>query len=69
MTMAYQVAMQEAQRRGPWLEEEDKQLIAVVALLGERRWEAIARASGDYSLGNEVENKLCSVSKDNKFAN
>lgn len=33
-------------RKGPWLEEEDQQLTAYVELLGERRWDSIARASG-----------------------
>nr|AKP06174.1 MYB6 [Diospyros kaki] len=33
-------------RKGPWLEEEDKRLAASVALLGERRWDSLAKASG-----------------------
>ncbi|KAL5809587.1 hypothetical protein ACOSQ3_030278 [Xanthoceras sorbifolium] len=32
--------------KGPWHEEEDKQLITFVTLLGERRWDYIARVSG-----------------------
>ncbi|KAK2990965.1 hypothetical protein RJ640_007113 [Escallonia rubra] len=45
--MAYQEAMQEKNlRKGPWLEEEDEQLNAIVTLLGERRWDALAKASG-----------------------
>ena len=46
----YQVAMQEAEmRKGPWLEEEDERLIAAVSILGERRWDSLAKASGDDS--------------------
>lgn len=45
--MASQVAIQEENmRRGPWFEEEDERLTAIVALLGERRWDALAKASG-----------------------
>lgn len=33
-------------RKGPWHEEEDERLISFVALLGERRWDSIAKASG-----------------------
>ncbi|XP_057982200.1 transcription factor MYB27-like [Malania oleifera] len=45
--MAYKAAMQEAkQRKGLWLEEEDNRLTAYVTLLGERRWDWIAKASG-----------------------
>ncbi|GFQ06035.1 myb-related protein mybas1 [Phtheirospermum japonicum] len=33
-------------RKGPWLEEEDEQLAAAVAVLGDRRWDALAKASG-----------------------
>lgn len=43
----YRISMQEAEfRKGPWLEEEDERLIAVVSILGERRWDALAKASG-----------------------
>ncbi|PIN10303.1 hypothetical protein CDL12_05838 [Handroanthus impetiginosus] len=39
--------MQEVElRKGPWLEDEDEKLAAVVALLGERRWDSLAKASG-----------------------
>lgn len=42
-----QIAMQEAEmRKGPWLEEEDERLIAAVSILGERRWDSLAKASG-----------------------
>ncbi|KAK6943888.1 SANT/Myb domain [Dillenia turbinata] len=45
--MAHQAGMQgEKLRKGPWLEEEDQRLTAVVNLLGERRWDYIARISG-----------------------
>lgn len=45
--MAYQAAMQgENLRKGPWLEEEDERLISFVTLMGERRWDSLARASG-----------------------
>ncbi|CAK9142990.1 unnamed protein product [Ilex paraguariensis] len=37
---------EEKLRKGPWLEEEDEILTATVALLGERRWDALAKASG-----------------------
>ncbi|KAF3441802.1 hypothetical protein FNV43_RR15717 [Rhamnella rubrinervis] len=33
-------------RKGTWLEEEDERLITFVKLMGERRWDALARASG-----------------------
>ncbi|KAK9127544.1 hypothetical protein Syun_016341 [Stephania yunnanensis] len=46
--MAYQVGMQEDSivRKGPWLEEEDKRLATFVTVMGERRWDSIARVSG-----------------------
>lgn len=49
--MAYQeIAMQreegEELRKGTWLEEEDERLISFVQLLGERRWDSLAKASG-----------------------
>ncbi|CAN8254653.1 unnamed protein product [Cochlearia groenlandica] len=37
---------EETLRRGPWLEEEDVQLIKFVTLMGERRWDSLARFSG-----------------------
>ncbi|CAH8353115.1 unnamed protein product [Eruca vesicaria subsp. sativa] len=37
---------EETLRRGPWLEEEDEQLVKFVTLLGERRWDSLARVSG-----------------------
>ncbi|XP_047981826.1 myb-related protein MYBAS1-like [Salvia hispanica] len=33
-------------RKGPWHEEEDDQLAASVAVLGDKRWDALAKASG-----------------------
>ncbi|KAK9755564.1 hypothetical protein RND81_01G035000 [Saponaria officinalis] len=33
-------------RKGPWYEEEDERLKAFVAVLGERKWDSIAMASG-----------------------
>ncbi|KAK4481104.1 hypothetical protein RD792_011975 [Penstemon davidsonii] len=33
-------------RKGPWSEEEDEHLASAVAVLGERRWDSLARASG-----------------------
>jgi myb proto-oncogene protein len=45
--MAYQAAMKgENLRKGPWLEEEDERLTSFVSLMGERRWDSLARASG-----------------------
>ncbi|XP_022767268.1 transcription factor MYB27-like [Durio zibethinus] len=47
--MAYETvaAMQgESLRKGPWHEEEDERLITFVKLLGSRRWDYVARASG-----------------------
>ncbi|XP_038694902.1 transcription factor MYB27 [Tripterygium wilfordii] len=45
--MAYHTAMHEENlRKGPWLEEEDERLITYVTLLGERRWDSLARSSG-----------------------
>ncbi|KAF5750431.1 hypothetical protein HS088_TW03G00767 [Tripterygium wilfordii] len=44
--MAYHTAMHEENlRKGPWLEEEDERLITYVTLLGERRWDSLARSS------------------------
>ncbi|CAF2168671.1 hypothetical protein HID58_026373 [Brassica napus] len=37
---------EDALRRGPWLEEEDERLVKFVTLLGERRWDSLARVSG-----------------------
>ncbi|KAE8099687.1 hypothetical protein FH972_017645 [Carpinus fangiana] len=45
--MAYQAAMKgENLHKGPWLEEEDERLTSFVSLVGERRWDSLARASG-----------------------
>ncbi|GAV81130.1 Myb_DNA-binding domain-containing protein [Cephalotus follicularis] len=45
--MAHQAAMQgEILRRGHWLEEEDERLIAFVTLLGDRRWDYLAKKAG-----------------------
>ncbi|XP_065856845.1 transcription factor MYB27 [Euphorbia lathyris] len=33
-------------RKGPWLEEEDEQLVSFISLFGERKWDFIATASG-----------------------
>ncbi|KAI7752797.1 hypothetical protein M8C21_021749, partial [Ambrosia artemisiifolia] len=33
-------------RRGPWLEEEDEILTAIVGALGEKHWDALAKQSG-----------------------
>ncbi|KAG8374206.1 hypothetical protein BUALT_Bualt11G0106900 [Buddleja alternifolia] len=33
-------------RKGPWAEEEDEQLAAAVAILGGRKWDALAKSSG-----------------------
>ncbi|WCJ34454.1 myb domain protein 27 [Euphorbia peplus] len=33
-------------RKGPWLEEEDEQLVSFISLFGERKWDFIASASG-----------------------
>lgn len=41
-----QLAEADQMRKGPWLEEEDERLIAVVSSLGEKRWDALAKASG-----------------------
>nr|XP_033510339.1 transcription factor MYB27-like isoform X2 [Nicotiana tomentosiformis] len=37
---------QDELRRGQWLEEEDESLVMIIAMLGERRWDALAKASG-----------------------
>ncbi|KAJ0255278.1 Transcription factor MYB27 [Hirschfeldia incana] len=37
---------EETLRRGPWLEEEDERLVKFVTLMGERRWDSLARVSG-----------------------
>ncbi|KAK1562418.1 hypothetical protein Q3G72_011619 [Acer saccharum] len=45
--MVYKAVMQgEKLRKGPWHEEEDKHLITFVTLLGDRKWDYIARVSG-----------------------
>ncbi|CAN4118890.1 unnamed protein product [Withania somnifera] len=39
--------MQEEElRRGQWRKEEDEKLCMIVAILGERHWDALAKASG-----------------------
>ncbi|KAI9153468.1 hypothetical protein LWI28_011781 [Acer negundo] len=45
--MVYKAVMQgEKLRKGPWHVEEDKHLITFVTLLGDRKWDYIARVSG-----------------------
>ncbi|KAF2289861.1 hypothetical protein GH714_038936 [Hevea brasiliensis] len=46
--MAYQAAAIQGDklRKGPWLEEEDQQLVTSVKLFGDRKWDSIATASG-----------------------
>ncbi|KAM3288197.1 transcription factor MYB27-like isoform X1 [Capsicum chacoense] len=45
--MSSQLTMQEEElRRGQWLEEEDERLAMIVAISGERRWDALAKDSG-----------------------
>ncbi|XP_058078588.1 transcription factor MYB27-like [Magnolia sinica] len=38
--------MQEGTRKGPWMKDEDMLLVKFVTLLGERRWDYLAVASG-----------------------
>lgn len=38
--------VQEEIRKGPWTEQEDLRLKCVVGVLGERRWDFIAKVSG-----------------------
>lgn len=39
--------MQEEElRKGPWFEEEDEQLTAIVEIMGDKRWDSLAKASG-----------------------
>nr|URY19017.1 MYB protein [Zanthoxylum bungeanum] len=46
-TMVYEASMEEEKlRKGPWHEEEDKLLVTYVTLLGDRKWDYIAKASG-----------------------
>lgn len=35
-----------AMRKGPWSEQEDLQLVRIVGLFGDRRWDVIAKVSG-----------------------
>lgn len=44
--MNYTVMEEGGLRKGPWLEEEDDHLAATVAVLGDRKWDALAKASG-----------------------
>ncbi|KAI3846130.1 hypothetical protein MKW98_015499 [Papaver atlanticum] len=46
--MVYQsvVVQEDIIRKGPWLEEEDERLATFVTLMGERRWDSIAKVSG-----------------------
>ncbi|KAK3445439.1 hypothetical protein EUGRSUZ_A01648 [Eucalyptus grandis] len=39
-------AREEKLRKGPWIEQEDEILTAFVTVLGERRWDYIAKTSG-----------------------
>lgn len=38
--------VKEETRRGPWSEHEDRQLLSFVRMLGDRRWDLIAKVSG-----------------------
>ncbi|CAA7398151.1 unnamed protein product [Spirodela intermedia] len=40
------MVMVEETRKGPWTEQEDLRLVCFVGLLGDRRWDAIAKVSG-----------------------
>ncbi|KAG6498817.1 myb-related protein MYBAS1-like isoform X1 [Zingiber officinale] len=40
------VVVKEETRRGPWSEHEDRQLLSFVRMLGDRRWDLIAKVSG-----------------------
>ncbi|XP_072975551.1 myb-related protein MYBAS2-like [Typha angustifolia] len=40
------VTVREETRKGPWTEQEDLQLVCIVRLFGERRWDFIAKVSG-----------------------
>ncbi|EEF42875.1 r2r3-myb transcription factor, putative [Ricinus communis] len=46
--MAFQVASNQGEklRKGPWVEEEDEQLVTFVTIFGDRKWDFIATASG-----------------------
>ncbi|CAL5350917.1 unnamed protein product [Camellia sinensis] len=45
--VGYSVAMEDEKlRKGPWYEEEDERLTAIVAVMGERRWDSVATVSG-----------------------
>ncbi|KAI3917128.1 hypothetical protein MKX01_003577 [Papaver californicum] len=46
--MVYRNASMQDQgiRKGPWVEEEDERLAMFVTIMGERRWDSIAKASG-----------------------
>ncbi|XP_026413275.1 transcription factor MYB27-like [Papaver somniferum] len=48
MERVYQsvVVQEDIIRKGPWLEEEDERLATFVTLMGERRWDSIAKVSG-----------------------
>lgn len=53
--------MQEEElRKGPWFEEEDEQLAAVVEIMGDKRWDSLAKASGtvEYFLLNNFRRTL-----------
>lgn len=52
-TAARQLQGDQEQRKGTWLEKEDERLITFVKLMGERRWDALARASGNL-LSNQL---------------
>ncbi|KAG6437315.1 hypothetical protein SASPL_102229 [Salvia splendens] len=45
-------------RKGPWHEEEDDQLAASVAVLGDKRWDALAKASGGRRLPGRTDNEI-----------
>lgn len=51
--------LEEELRRGQWLEEEDERLSMIVAVFGEHRWDALAKASGMIQLCTMF--KLCTV--------
>ena len=47
---------EEKLRKVPWLEEEDERLTSIVALMGERRWDSLAKASGTISYNSHDKN-------------
>ncbi|KAG5556825.1 hypothetical protein RHGRI_007171 [Rhododendron griersonianum] len=49
---------EEELRKGPWFVEEDEQLTAIVEIMGEKRWDSLAKASGTLEMWSKIARRL-----------